>query len=949
MSDARRDIDKARWPLLSPLLDELLDLPAELRGARLRELHAQSPEGPALAADLQELLRRQDALEAADYLATPALQQMEQQAAAAAEAAVPSNSPGQQIGSYTLEREIGQGGMGTVWLARRTDGRFEGLVAIKFLNAGLLGHGDAGRFTREGQILGKLAHPHIARLLDAGVNTALGPAQAQPYLVLEYVDGLPLDRYCDSHSLDIRARVTLFLDVLAAVAHAHTRLILHRDLKPSNILVNTAGEVKLLDFGIAKLLHQPGEDDASSSSGAATELTRQAGRAFTPRYAAPEQVEGGEVTTATDVYALGVLLYLLLSGGQHPTQQRDDERTTPLERLRTVVEVEPKKLSERARSARRADSDQYAGGKGASYKEARARAKELRGDLDTIVAKTLKKAPAERYANAAELAEDLRHWLNHEPISARPDSAAYILAKFVRRHRLAVAAGSLGLLTLSVSIGVALRQGQEAQAQRAQAEGLIEFMLGDLRKKLEPVGRLDVLDAVGEKALGYYATQQTGRLDADALGQRARALHLMGQIAQQRGKLDEASRMYDAAAGSTAELLQRAPKDGQRIYDHAQSVFWVGDAARRQGQAEQAEKQFKRYLELAEQLGPLAAGKPDWQAERAHARGNLGILQLQAGQAQTALQNFQKALLVYEDLAQTQTDLRGNQISTLGWISRAHQYLGSYAEALTADQSKLAVLSGIPNREQDHKLQDQEANAHHDVSRSLFFMGNNDAAQQESEKAVAQFELLSAADKSNLDALEKLCSLRLGLAEIRLARGGQDLTPLLNQLKTDIALLLSTDAKQMKWQGSLRGRLLWLRAQIERSEAQVHALSAEMTSYLADMQARIQAGTRVNKDQRLILARVELSLGELLGSSEVTEAKLHWQAAVERLRADVTKSDAPALAVSALAHFRLNAIEEARRLAEKLEASSYRHPDYLRLRTLLQKAPTSSAPPTGKP
>lgn len=930
MNQAKRIINKARWPELSPLLDELLDLDLSARASRLMALHRQDPE---LAADLAELLARQAKQEAADYLATPLLG-----------LAAHTLAAGQLVGAYTLVREIGHGGMGAVWLARRTDGRFEGEVAIKFLSAGLVGPGDAGRFAREGQILARLAHPHIARLLDAG----LAAESKAPYLVLEYIAGQPIDLYCDSRGLDTRARVQLFRDVLAAVAHAHTRLILHRDLKPSNILVTANGEVKLLDFGIAKLLETSDEAGAAAagtgstaSAGAASELTQQAGRAFTPRYAAPEQVQGSEVTTATDVYALGVLLYLLLSG-RHPTASHEnDANTTPLERMRGIVEVEPKKLSDAVRG-------KSSEGNAQDLSKKRA-ARELRGDLDTIVAKALKKVPAERYANAAALSEELRRWLAHEPISARPDSAAYILSKFVRRHRVAVAAGSLGLLTLSASIAVALRQGQEAQAQRAQAEGLIEFMLGDLRKKLEPVGRLEVLDAVGEKALGYYAAQQAGRLDADALGRRARALHLMGQIAQQRGKLDEASRMYDAAASSTAELLQRAPKDGQRIYDHAQSVFWVGDAARRQGQAEQAEKQFKRYLELAEQLGPLAAGKLEWQAERAHARGNLGILQLQAGQAQTALQNFQEALPIYEQLAKTQTDLRGNQISTLGWISRAHQYLGSYAEALAADQSKLAVLSGIPNREQDHKLQDQEANAHHDVSRSLFFMGNNEAAQQESEKAVAQFELLSAADTSNLDALEKLCSLRLGLAEIRLARGGQDLTPLLNQLKTDIALLLATDAKQMKWQGSLRGRLLWLRAQIEHSEAQVHALSAEMTSYLADMQARIQAGTRINKDQRLILARVELSLGELLGSSEVTEAQLHWQAAAERLRTDVTKSDAPALAVTALAHFRLNGIEEARRLAEKLEASSYRHPDYLRLRTLLQKAPTSSAQPTGKP
>ncbi|MCV2350765.1 serine/threonine-protein kinase [Paucibacter sp. Y2R2-4] len=947
MSDARRDIDKARWPLLSPLLDELLDLPAEQRGARLRELHAQSPEGPALAADLQELLRRQDALEAADYLATPALQQMEQHAAAA----VPSNSPGQQIGSYTLEREIGQGGMGTVWLARRTDGRFEGLVAIKFLNAGLLGHGDAGRFTREGQILGKLAHPHIARLLDAGVNTALGPAQAQPYLVLEYVDGQPLDRYCESASLDIRARVTLFLDVLAAVAHAHTRLILHRDLKPSNILVNTAGEVKLLDFGIAKLLHQPGDgDDSSSSSGAATELTRQAGRAFTPRYAAPEQVEGGEVTTATDVYALGVLLYLLLSGGQHPTQQRDDERTTPLERLRTVVEVEPKKLSERARSARRADSEQYAGGQSSSSKkEARARAKELRGDLDTIVAKTLKKAPAERYANAAELAEDLRHWLNHEPISARPDSAAYILAKFVRRHRLAVAAGSLGLLTLSVSIGVALRQGQEAQAQRAQAEGLIEFMLGDLRKKLEPVGRLDVLDAVGEKALGYYAAQQTGRLDADALGQRARALHLMGQIAQQRGKLDEASRMYDAAAGSTAELLQRAPKDGQRIYDHAQSVFWLGEAAWRQGQTDEAEKQFKRYLELAEQLGPLATGKPDWLAERANAGSNLGVLQVQSGKAEAALQSFQKALAVYQELSPSQPDLQIEVVNTLGWIANAQKTLGNYVEAIQAERAKLTALSQIPGAANDRQLQLLEANSHHEISRSQFFLGQTEAARLASEQAVARLQALSQVDKGNLEWVERYSTLRLGLAEIRLASGETQLGPFLVELQNDIERLLASDAKQLRWQCDLRGRLLDLRAQIEQTEAQRRSLAGEMQRYLADMQALGQTGSRFNQPQRWVLARVALNLGHLLAETDVALAQRYWAQAAQQVREDVTQADAQAMAVSALAQFRLGRIAEARALAEKLEASSYRHPDLIRLRTLLQEGATRNTRLTGNP
>jgi len=342
----RREIDKSRWPELSPLLDELLDLeePAA-RAARLAQLRAQDL---ALAEDLEELLARDAAMARAPVLDSPVLAQLAQ---------LPTLKPGQQLGPYALEREIGQGGMGTVWLARRTDGRYEGQVAVKFLTSGLLGRGDGGRFAREGQILGRLAHPHIARLLDAGVAQDGGP----PYLVLEYIDGLPIDRYCEQHALDVSARVTLFLDVLAAVAHAHNRLILHRDLKPSNILVNQAGEVKLLDFGIAKLL-----GDATQPA-AATELTQQAGRAFTLQYAAPEQVQGGDVTTATDVYALGVLLYLLLSG-QHPTAGAIANDDSPLARMKAVLDVEPRRLSEQARTL-----------------DAR-RARELRGDLDTMAA-----------------------------------------------------------------------------------------------------------------------------------------------------------------------------------------------------------------------------------------------------------------------------------------------------------------------------------------------------------------------------------------------------------------------------------------------------------------------------------------------------------------------------------------------------------------------------------
>ena len=235
------------------------------------------------------------------------------------------------IGPYTLISVIGHGGMGSVWLAKRNDGRFDRQVAVKFLNIALVGHGGEERFKREGTILGRLSHPNIAELIDAGLSST-----GTPYIVLEFVEGDHIDRYCDRHQLAIEARVQLFLSVISAVAHAHANLIVHRDLKPSNVLVSKDGTVKLLDFGIAKLLEGDAQD------GSATQLTVQGGRAMTPEYAAPEQITGAPVTTATDVYALGVLLYVLLTG-QHPTGAATH---SPAELVKAIVDTEPKRISD---------------------------------------------------------------------------------------------------------------------------------------------------------------------------------------------------------------------------------------------------------------------------------------------------------------------------------------------------------------------------------------------------------------------------------------------------------------------------------------------------------------------------------------------------------------------------------------------------------------------------
>lgn len=424
-------IDKERWNVLSPLLDELLEADEAARAVRLALIRDNDA---AIADELVALLDQQTAIKQAEFLESTVLTVTEFTLA------------GQPIGNYTLDRPLGHGGMGMVWLAHRSDGRYEGLAAIKFLSLALLGPHGVDRFKREGTVLARLTHPNVARLSDAGV-TPLG----QPYLVLEYIEGHPIDRWCDGRGLDVTARIRMFLQVLAAVEHAHSKLILHRDLKPSNILVTPQGQVKLLDFGIAKLL------DDGHGTRAMTELTQAAGRAFSPDFAAPEQVQGHEVTTATDVYSLGVLLHMLLTE-QHPTSRSTH---TPVEKLRAIIEAEPTRPSDVVMSEDAVTTEAV---------NTRQLARTLRGDLDNILLKSLRKPPTERYASVAALAEDLQRYLNHEPVSARPDSIAYQVGKFVRRHHIGVIAFASVLLALVAATAVTTEQMLEARHQRDEAQ-----------------------------------------------------------------------------------------------------------------------------------------------------------------------------------------------------------------------------------------------------------------------------------------------------------------------------------------------------------------------------------------------------------------------------------------------------------------------------------------------
>jgi serine/threonine protein kinase len=383
MSGLSRDA----WNVVSPYLDQALEMTEEARGIWMASLRLQNP---VLARQLDKLLYEHRALAENGFLERRDVE-------------LPSGPTlaGQTVGVYRLISEIGQGGMSSVWLAERNDGRFHKRVALKVLHIALIGKAGEGRFKHEASILGLLAHPHIAELIHAGVSQT-----GQPYLVLEYVDGEHIDSYCDRHRLTIQGRIRLFLEVLAAVAHAHTNLIVHCDLKPSNVLVRNDNHVKLLDFGIAQFL----EDEKHAADG--TQLTRKGERAMTPEYAAPEQLRGEPVTTAVDVYALGVLLYVLLTG-RHP-HGKGPQPAAYL--IKAVTEREPVRPSEVVRCSQDCKaSTRHARRRGTTTNRL---SRLLTGDLDAIIAKTLKKDPAERYASVTALADDLRRYLRIEPISA---------------------------------------------------------------------------------------------------------------------------------------------------------------------------------------------------------------------------------------------------------------------------------------------------------------------------------------------------------------------------------------------------------------------------------------------------------------------------------------------------------------------------------------------------
>jgi serine/threonine-protein kinase len=674
--------------LLDRLLDEALELAPGERDSWLDRLE---PACAGVAPALRELLAREGTRATADLIdRPPSITQFA--AALLAQAPAEELGAGTVIGPYRLLRELGVGGMGVVWLAERADGLIERPVALKLPLFSIHHRVLAERFGRERVILARLAHPNIARLYDAGVSGG-----GQPYLALEYVEGEPLTAWCDSRQSSVRERLALISQVLRAVQYAHANLVIHRDLKPSNMLVTAAGEVRLLDFGIAKLVSDEGESGE-------TELTKMAGRALTPHYAAPEMISGEPISIASDVYSIGVILYELLTGAR-PYRPRDESRGALEAAVRHDDPVRPSL----------AVTDDAAQRRG--VESARKHAALLAGDLDTIMLKALKKKPEDRYPTAEAMVEDVERHLRGEAIEARADSTLYRTGKALRRHRVAFSAAGLVAIALVAGASVAVWQAQEARREAARANAVQDFLLdlfransadqADPARARQTTARelLDIGSARIHRSLG---DQPQARVEILAtLAQLYAELGLWsegGELAAARTELARslfgANDLRVAAAISdevpfmelreTTETADRLIEEALRIHDlHGDQTSVARARLHERISNHYVDKKIPASVEHAERAVAIyRTGHPDDRGFPG-ALAALGDTQMRRGDTVTALATYEEALGVARRVKVPDHELlyylhRAGEKSA--WLDRSEQADTFLREALAMSE-----------------------------------------------------------------------------------------------------------------------------------------------------------------------------------------------------------------------------------------------------------------------
>jgi eukaryotic-like serine/threonine-protein kinase len=573
-------MSSAPWCDVKAVLARILEAPAEERPALIEQLCASDP---GLRQPVEALLKLE---ERADSLFDSAV----------APGAVlhREDAPPAAIGPYRIVRELGRGGMGVVYLGEREDGEYRRQVAIKLITAGWRGGTLERAFRRERQILAQLDHPGIARLFDGGST-----AEGQPYFIMEYVEGLPLLAYCEAQSVDVGARLDLFLLVCDAVQSAHQRFIVHRDLKPGNILVTSGGAAKLLDFGLARV---------ADSAAAGDELTQSGLHAMTPAYASPEQMRGEPYTAAGDVYSLGVILYEMLAG------RRPYRRDSSLPELaRSIAEEDPIPLLDAAHQ------------RPAKWRRA------LAGDLERIVAKALAKDPAQRYAAVADLASDLRRHRDGLPIGARPSTLRYRAAKFLRRHRVAVPAGALAAILVLSFGGAAWWEARRAQRRFAQVRGLAHSVMFELHDSIQHLpGSTAARELLVHRALEYLenlSREAGGNADLTrelALGYERIAV-VQGSLGESNlGQVSAALENFGKAEQMLAALVALRPADASLRQDYLRASNELATTLGSAGQVDRAMELCRRNIAIIRGVLTAHPNDPAWLEALGVAQGHLG-------------------------------------------------------------------------------------------------------------------------------------------------------------------------------------------------------------------------------------------------------------------------------------------------------------------------------------
>ena len=846
-----------------------------------------------------------------------------------------------RIGPYRVTGVLGEGGMGVVYLAEQdTPVRRE--VALKVLRAGNFGAETIARFESERHALALMEHPNITRVYDAGVTN-----DGLPYFVMERVIGTPITDYVNARRLAVRDRVQLCVQLCHAVQHAHQKGIIHRDIKPSNVLVTEADGAplcKVIDFGIAK---------ATGPSLHTARLTATGIAIGTPAYMSPEQLVagGGDVDTRTDIYAIGVLLYEVLAGvlplelGTHAGWA--------LASLHAMADV-------RAPSVRYGALDPVERARVADERstEPAALRRALHGDLDAVLLKALDPDRERRYATASDFARDLEHHLHDEPVAATPPSATYRLRKFVRRHRAGVTFASAMLLVLlasTVTVAVQARRlaraEQVAVARQGQAEDLIGFMLGDLYGRLTPLGKLDMLDAVGQRALAYFAAVPESQLSDGETYRRALALQQLGHVRTAQGALPEAAVLLRQALALSARLVARDSANAAWQLGLGHAHFWAGNVEWQRGNVDAALAHFVPFVRISERLIARFPDSTSYKRELASALSNIGSAREAKGDLGGALQAYGQGLALDQGIAgrdgsRGDADARGELALAYNTVGVAQRKRGDLAGALASHRAELAIWNALAAQDPaDQAVRRSLANAHAFVSFVQLARGERDSALAEARAARDLFARLVAHDASNTVWRIDLATSENVLAQDLLARGvlapdavghapARSAAAALPHVEASLALLApliggaTPKPRAARVETAARttlGRVLLHLGRTPAANASARAAVAGGERALARKPADLE--------QRRALGDAYLGLGDVLArTGDASGARASWSRALALVdSASRATGHIELRALRATALFDLGADDAARPLATALVQGGYRSPAVVEL------------------